>query len=98
MSDTLVILGMAVITYATRFVGLRLTHLELAPFWLAFLRFVPISVFAALVVPSVVTASEDAGVRVLAAVVAGLAMWRTKQLWPGLLIGMGLFWLLRASL
>ncbi|WP_110885511.1 AzlD domain-containing protein [Deinococcus yavapaiensis] len=98
MSDTLVILGMAVITYGTRFVGLRLMNLELTPFWLAFLRFVPISVFAALVVPSVAASSADVGARLLAAVGAGLVMWRTKQLWLGLLLGMSLFWLLRAWL
>lgn len=97
MSDTLVILGMAVLTYASRFVGLRFTGVELPPFWLAFLRFVPISVFAALVTPSLAGAAGEGAVRLLAAVLAAVLMWRTKQLWLGLLFGMGAFWLLRGA-
>lgn len=95
MNDTLIVLGMAAITYGTRLVGLRLTHLDLPPFWTAFLRFVPISVFAALVVPSLTTPADETVVRTFAALVAGAVMWRARQLWPGIVVGMTLFWLLR---
>lgn len=98
MSATLIILGMAAITYAVRFAGLRLTNLKLPPFWLAFLRFVPVSVFAALVAPSLAGSQGEGEIRLLAALLAGVLMWRTKQLWLGLLFGMGAFWLLRTVL
>lgn len=95
MSDTLVILGMAAITYATRYAGLRLTALRLPPFWLAFLRFVPISVFTALIAPALTGSGGEGLPRILAAVLAALLIWRSRQLWLGLLAGMGAFWLLR---
>lgn len=99
MNATLVVLGMAAITYATRLVGLRLTHLDLPPFWLAFLRFVPVSVFAALVVPALPgpTLPETAA-RLAAAALAALVLWRFRQLWLGLLVGMLVFWGLRVLL
>ncbi len=98
MSDTFIILGMAAITYATRYVGLRLTALKLPPFWLAFLRFVPVSVFAALIAPALAGTGSEGVPRVLAAVLAALLIWRSRQLWLGLLVGMAAFWLLRSWL
>ncbi len=95
MSDTLVILAMAAVTYGTRAAGLLLTDVRLSPFWLAFLRFVPVSVFAALVTPSLAGGRGEGVERVVAAVLAGVLMWRTRQLWLGLLVGMGVFWGLR---
>jgi len=95
MSTTLVILGMGVITYAVRYAGLRLTGVHLRPFWLAFLRFVPVAVFAALVTPSLAGEQGEGAWRVLAAAAAGVVMWRSRQLWLGLLVGMVVFWALR---
>ncbi|ADV68625.1 AzlD domain-containing protein [Deinococcus maricopensis] len=97
MSAVWIILGMWAITFATRFVGLRLSGWSLTPFWRAFLEFVPPSVFAALVVPSSVNA-PDWPVRLVALALAGVALWRTGALWVGLLVGMGAYWALRAVL
>ncbi|GGJ72905.1 AzlD domain-containing protein [Deinococcus aquiradiocola] len=94
MNVLLTMLGMWAVTFASRYLGLSLGGVRLPPFWLAFLRFVPVSVFAALVVPDVANAA-DAPRRAVAALVAGLLMWRSRQLALGILGGFGTYWLLR---
>ncbi len=94
MNALLTILGMWAVTLASRFLGLSLGGLRLPPFWLAFLRFVPISVFAALVVPDVANA-PDALRRTLAALLCALLIWRTRQLALGILGGFAGYWALR---
>lgn len=94
MNVLLTILGMWAVTLASRFLGLSLGGLRLPPFWLAFLRFVPISVFAALVVPDVANA-PDALRRTLAALLCALLIWRTRQLALGILGGFAGYWALR---
>lgn len=94
MSTVFTILGMWAVTLASRFLGLSLGGLRLPPFWLAFLRFVPISVFAALVVPDVANA-PDALRRALAALLCVLLIWRTRQLAVGILGGFAGYWVLR---
>lgn len=88
------ILGMWGVTLASRLLGLSLGGLRLPPFWLAFLRYVPISVFAALVVPDVVSA-PDALRRAAAALLCAVLIWRTRQLALGILGGFAGYWLLR---
>jgi branched-subunit amino acid transport protein len=91
----LTFLGMLIVTFGSRYAGLTLRG-ELPPFWLRFLRFVPIAVFAALVVPEIPGSRGEGLERVIAAVLGGLAAWRVKQLWVAVLVGMAAFWLLRA--
>ncbi|WP_272952833.1 AzlD domain-containing protein [Deinococcus alpinitundrae] len=90
----LTLLGMWAVTYAARLSGLSLGHLRLSAFWLAFLRFVPISVFAALIVPDVVN-SADWPRQLLACAVATLLLWRTRSLAWGIVGGFTVYWLLR---
>lgn len=94
MSALPVILLAWAITFAFRYAGLSLHGLRLPPFWLAFLRFVPISVFAALVVPDVVRA-PDWPWRLIACALSALVLWRFRALWLGLLVGFGAYLLLR---
>ncbi len=68
---------------------------ELPPFWLRFLHFVPIAVFAALVTPSLQGDRGEGGIRLVAAAVVALAAWRTRNLGIALAAGMAAFWLLR---
>ncbi len=96
MSVLLVILLMWAVTYPVRLLGLNLGRLQLPPFWLAFLKYVPVSVFAALVVPDIVTSPEWPR-RMIAAVVGGLLMWRTRQLALGILVGFAAYWLARVA-
>lgn len=89
-----VVTGMAAVTFGSRLAGLSLQR-ELPPFWLRFLHFVPIAVFAALVTPYVEGGSGEWEIRILAAGLAAVAAWRTGQLWVAIAVGMTAFWLLR---
>lgn len=91
MSATLVTLLMWAVTYPARLLGLSLGRLKLPPFWQAFLEFVPVSVFAALVVPDVLGSAEWPR-RLVACVVGGALMWRTRGLALGLLGGFAAYW------
>lgn len=95
MSDSLIIVGMALVTYLPRLLGFALSSFKLPPFWLRFLRFVPITVFAALITPALLGNQGEGGVRIIAALLATLAIVRTKSLVLGLAVGMVSFWVLR---
>lgn len=86
---------MALVTYLPRLTGFLLSGRSVSPFWLRFFHFVPISVFAALIFPALPGASDEGWIRILAAALAALAIWKLKSLWIGIVVGMGTFWLLR---
>ena len=94
MSFWLTLAGMVAVTFGSRYAGLVL-RADLPDFWVRFLHFVPIAVFAALVTPYVEGGSGEGEIRLAAVVVAALAAWRTKQLWVAISAGMIAFWLLR---
>jgi branched-subunit amino acid transport protein len=94
MSALPTVLGMSLVTYSTRLAGLWL-RVRPPPFWARVLRFVPTAVFAALVVPALPGPQGWEAARLVAAGAAGLAAWRVRQLWAGLAVGMGVYWLLR---
>ena len=96
MSILTTLLLMGLVTYTVRWVGLNLHGVNLPPFWLAFLRFVPVSVFAALVIPDVLGSSEWPR-RVVAALIGGALMWRTRNLALGILGGFAAYWLTRVA-
>ena len=98
MSATGIILLMAVVTYLPRIIGFTLPAGSVHGFWRRFLHFVPIAVFAALVVPGLPGAEGELGIRIVGAAAAGLAIWRTHSVGLGILVGMAAFWLLRAAL
>ena len=86
--------GMLAVTFGSRLAGL-LVRIRLPPFWLRFLHFVPIAVFAALVTPALQGSRGEGAIRVAAAALAGIAAWRTRQLALAIAVGMAAFWLLR---
>lgn len=86
--------GMVAVTFGSRIAGLTL-RMELPPFWLRFLHFVPIAVFAALVTPSLQGSRGEGGIRLAAAAIAGVVAWRSRQLALAIGAGMAAFWLLR---
>ena len=96
MSTTVILLLMWAVTYPMRLLGLSLVGVRLRPFWLNFLKFVPVSVFAALVVPDVLGSPEWTW-RLPAALVAGLLIWRTRNLGAGILAGFAAYWLVRGA-
>lgn len=90
----LTLAGMVAVTFGSRYAGLA-RRTDLPDFWLRFLHFVPIAVFAALVTPSLQGGLGEGEIRVIAAVVAGFAAWRTSQLWVAIVVGVAVFGLLR---
>ena len=94
MNFWLTVAGMLVVTFGSRLIGLSL-RAPLPAFWMRFLRFVPISVFAAIVVPNLAGDRGEWPIRYLAAAISGLVAWKSKQLWAAILSGMLAFWLLR---
>lgn len=95
MSVAAVIALMWAVTYPPRWLGLNLGRVQLPPFWLAFLRFVPVSVFAALIVPDVLGSPEWPR-RLVAALVGAVLIWRTRSLALGILGGFATYWAVRA--
>ena len=94
MTFWLTVAGMIAVTFGSRYAGLAL-RVELPDFWLRFLHFVPIAVFAALVTPSIQGSLGEGEIRVAAAGVTTLAAWRTANLGLAIAVGMLTFWLLR---
>ena len=94
MTFWLTVAGMIGVTFGSRYAGLAL-RMELPAFWLRFLHFVPIAVFAALVTPSLEGSVGEGEVRVAGAVAATLVAWRTRNLGLAIAAGMLTFWVLR---
>jgi branched-subunit amino acid transport protein len=90
----LTVAGMVAVTFGSRYAGLA-RRTDLPDFWVRFLHFVPIAVFAALVTPSLEGDRNEWGIRLVAAAAAALAVWHTRQLWAAIAVGMAVFWLLR---
>lgn len=97
MSVLATLLLMWAVTYPARLLGLGLGRLSLPPFWLNFLRFVPVSVFAALIVPDVL-GSPEWPLRLTGCALGGALMWRTGNLALGILGGFGAYWAARVLL
>jgi branched-subunit amino acid transport protein len=97
----LTIAGMGLVTYLTRLLPVwLLSSRTLPPLMIAWLRFVPVAVLAALLLPSI-TVQEgrvNLGLDNLffwAAIPAILVAWKTRSFFGTVLLGMGLVALLR---
>ena len=83
------IIGMAVVTYLTRGPALLLLRGEL-PAWLRrWLRYVPIAVFTALILPPFVSPGG------VPEIVATIVAWRTRHMYATILAGLLTFLLVR---
>jgi branched-subunit amino acid transport protein len=94
VSFWLTLAGMTAVTFGSRYAGLAL-QTELPPFWVRFLHFVPIAVFAAIVTPSLEGGAGEGEIRAAAAALTALVAWRTASLGLAIAVGMLSFWLLR---
>jgi branched-subunit amino acid transport protein len=107
MNEFLLVLGMAVVTFAVRYPVMALVgRVPLPEPIFDALRYVPPAVLAAIIVPAVVM--PEGGVvhlgidnaRLVAAIVTALVAWRTKNLLLTIVLGMlalwGYGWLLSA--
>jgi branched-subunit amino acid transport protein len=90
----LALAGMVAVTFGSRYAGLAL-RTELPAFWVRFLHFVPIAVFAALVTPSLEGGLGEGEIRFVGAVATALVAWRTRSLGLSIAAGMVVFWVLR---
>jgi branched-subunit amino acid transport protein len=92
------ILAMAAVTFAVRLGGLLLLTTRVPAFWQRFLGYVPVAVFAALIVPGMPGVDAvDTAWRVAAAALTALLVARTRSLAPGLVAGLALYLAVRAS-
>jgi len=105
VKDFLIVAGMALVTYATRYAmiaalgsrasfGNEETDPSLFRRWL---RYVPPAVLAALIVPPVVAPEGqiEPGLRVWATIIGAIVAWRTRSALWTIMSGMVVFWLLR---
>lgn len=92
----LIIVGMAVVTYLPRFLpAWFLSSRPLAPLAEAWLKYVPVSVLAAMLVPSLVIqdGNLDLGldnIFLIAAIPTLIVAWKTKSLLGSVVAGMGI--------
>lgn len=102
LSEFLVVVGMALVTFAARYPVLAFFgRLNPPPAVLSALKFVPPAVLTALIVPSVLMPEGAMSVQpqnafLVAGVLAALIAWRTKNLLLTIVLGMTAFWLWRA--
>jgi branched-subunit amino acid transport protein len=101
MTLFLTILAMGLVTYALRLslIG-ALGKIEMPELVIRALRFVPPAVLTAIIVPEVLVSESRLDIslgndRLLAALVATLIAWRTKNVVLTVIMGMAAFWLIQ---
>ena len=100
MNPWLVFLGMAAVTYLTRFAMLPLLARELPRPLLEWLQLVPVAVLCALIAPAVLVDNRAIviGPQMPAALVGVAVAWRTRSVPLTILAGMVCYWILTAVL
>lgn len=98
METLLIFVGMAVLTYFTRYAMIVAMGRELPPPVRRWLGYIPPAVLAALVVPAALAPQGQVVIGLRAwAVLAGAAVaWRTGSVLWTIFAGLVVFWLLRA--
>jgi branched-subunit amino acid transport protein len=100
----LIILGMGIVTYATRLAPiLLLEYVEMGALARRALRFVPPAVLSALIFPELLLPGGALNLslgnpRLLAGALAALIAWRTKNMLLAIAVGMLALWFLQAVL
>lgn len=101
MTTWLTILGMALVTYATRAPALLALRGEIAPWLRRWLGYVPVAVFTALILPPLLLRTEGGatmlaiGAALPAGIVGALIAWRTGSVVLTIAGGMLAYWVLR---
>lgn len=105
MNEVLMIAGMALVTFGVRYPVLALVgKIQLPPTILRALKYVPPAVLAAIILPEVLFHGDQSidisltNSYLIAAVVAVLVAWRTKNLLLTIVLGMLALWGWRALL
>ncbi len=101
MNEALLVLGMALVTFAVRYPPLALVgRLQLPERVIRALRYVPVAVLTAIIVPAVLMPQGELDLRLenaylIAGLTAVLVSWRMKNLLLTIVIGIGVFLLWR---
>jgi branched-subunit amino acid transport protein len=101
MTIWLTILGMALVTYATRATTMLALRGEVTPWLRRWLGYVPVAVFTALIVPQLLLATDGdtkvfaIGPALPAGIVGALVAWRTGNVLLTIAAGLATFWILR---
>lgn len=101
MNEALLVGGMALVTFAIRYPVLALLgRVSLPAIALRALRYVPIAVLTAIIVPAALYPDNQAHLQVgpgnahlIGALVAGIVAWRTQSLLLTIMAGMVALWL-----
>ncbi len=102
MNETILILGMMLVTFAARYPVLALVgRAPLPPLAVRALRFVPPVVLTAITVPAMLLPKQHPGIDLQnaylwAGILSILIAWRTRNLLLTIALGMGIFLLWRA--
>lgn len=97
----LTLLGMALVTYATRVITMLALRGELAPWLRRWLGYVPVAMFTALILPPLIFQARGGaqtlafGPALPAGLVGALMAWRSGNVLLTIVAGMATFWLLR---
>ncbi|MBC7257700.1 MAG: AzlD domain-containing protein [Chloroflexi bacterium] len=89
-----VFVGMALVTYLTRFAMMPFLSRELPGPLLRWLQLVPVAILTALIAPAVLVAGQRlvVGPRLPAAVVGAIVAWRTRSVLLTIIAGMLCYW------
>lgn len=100
MNETLLLLGMFVVTFGVRYPVLSfVSRIQLPKIVIQGLRYVPASVLTAIIVPAVLIPEGEnivlnfSNAPLFASIIAMLVAWRTKNMLLTILMGMGILWL-----
>jgi len=99
----LTILGMGIVTYAIRLsLIVLLGRLTIRPLLQRALRFVPPAVLSAIILPELLRPAgvlnlSPANPRLLAGILAALVVWRTRNAFLAIGVGIGTLWILEAA-
>lgn len=94
MNTFLLIILITLLIYACRLSGF-IVQPKQTPQWLqTYLHFVPIAVFSALIVPSVLREAELLPLEFIALAIAGLSMWKLRRFDLSIFLGLATLWIL----
>jgi branched-subunit amino acid transport protein len=101
MTIWLTILGMALVTYATRVTTMLALRGDVAPWLRRWLSYVPVAMFTALILPPLLLVERDGakalalGPALPAGLVGGIVAWRGGNVLLTIGAGMVMFWVLK---
>ncbi len=101
MENILIFLGMAAVTFFTRYTMIAALGRDVPPLLKRWLHYVPPAVLAALIAPAVFAPQGRlalTGLPVVAFIAGVLAAWRTRNTFVTILVGTAAYWLARLLL